>query len=132
MSIFAELLTVAKLIDNYDIDATGGGLWASTTTYKATVPVGKRWFFIGGTVNRTVSATLQAQINNAADKLIMYLGYASAATGKTAYPNTVESGTSMCPPGFVPMDVGMYVLVTFGAAQNASAEASCLVLEVDV
>ncbi|GAG75607.1 unnamed protein product [marine sediment metagenome] len=66
--IVTDALTLATKINNYDIDATAGGLWTSTTIYEVTVPAGKRWFLIGGVVNRAVSATLTGRVFNAADK----------------------------------------------------------------
>ncbi|GAI94354.1 unnamed protein product, partial [marine sediment metagenome] len=120
----------SRILDNYEIDATSGVHWTSDTTYDAVVPAGYRWLLIGGHINRTVSGTMSAAVYNAADKLVLFLAYASAATGKTGFPNTVESGSSLAPPVMIPMDPGWYVRVTLGASQDASAEGSCVVLEV--
>lgn len=127
--IVAELLTVSKLQDNYDVDATAGGLWTATTTYQATVPAGKRWKLLGGSVYRSVNATVIVEIRNAANQAIVRLDSLSASTGTSSYPGASYIGP-VC-SGLM-MDPGWYILMTFGVAQDASAWASAVVLEVDV
>ena len=129
--ITVDLLTVAKKVNNYDIDATGGGLWTSTTTYKATVPAGKRWRFMFGYHKRDVSSTALVEIRDASDAIIGSLDYQGAATAGVGYPNT-SAGNNTLPKGRVILDVGEYILITFGTAQSTGAYASCVVLEVDV
>ena len=115
----------AKKVDNYAIDATGGGLWTTTTTYKIVCPTGKRWVLIGGVINRGVSATVNVIVYNASDEPIQFLYYAAASTGTSGYPSSTNAGN-----GVPILDVGEYVLATFGAAQNAASYMTCLVLEV--
>ena len=132
MTISVDLLTVAKKVNNYDVDATAGGLWTSTTTYQATCPAGKRWFLIGGVVSNSASGTTLAQVHDAADAVIHQLAVIAASTGVKPYPNQNSSADHMQIPTPIVMDAGEYVLVTCGVAQGAGAFASCVVLEVDV
>ena len=129
MVVVTDLLTVARKVDNYTVDATGGGLWTDTTHYRATVPVGKRWFLYGGVAQRDVSATVNMALMNVADKMVHYLATHSAATALVAYPEATNTGSMMFP---IPLDVGEYVMMTFGVAQSTGAYATCIVLEVDV
>ena len=127
MVVVTDLLTVARKINNYDIDATAGGLWTDTTHYKVTCPVGKRWFLIGGVVVRAVSATLEGYVKDSSDKIIGYLISETAAATSNMYPEyAFQVGN------YIVLDVGEYVELVFGVAQNASSYASCMVLEVDV
>jgi len=120
-------LTVARKIDNYDKDATGGGLWATTQQYKVTVPSGKRWFLLGGITYRSVSSTLTGAIHDSSDNMLYYVCSAAAATGYVMYPQTTfQLGTPAV------LDAGDYVNITFGTAQDANAFCTCVVLEVDV
>lgn len=127
-----DLLPNARKLDNYEIDATGGTLWTSTTTFKVSCPVGKRWFFFGGVIKRTVSATVTADLYNVGDDLIRRLCVEAAATGQSSYPNNVAANTAPSFAGYYVMDVGDYILLTFGVAQNSTAYASCQVLEIDM
>ena len=133
MPIFAELLTVAKKIDNYAADATGGGLWTSTTTYEVTVPAGKRWFLLGGVIKPDTSATTSTTAYNAADEPLYKIGYQAAGTNLQAMLKQTADYNHANPHGHpLVLDAGDYVDVEFGAAQGASAYCSCVVLEVDV
>lgn len=134
MAIFAELLTLARLKDNYELDATGGtALWPADTTYVATVPAGKRWWLFGGGFFMDVSSTSSVRVFNAADEIVLLLHAAGAATGAQAYPATTGAAGNMgSGSGPFPMDAGGYVQITFGTAQTTGAYASCLVLEIDV
>lgn len=128
--ILAELLTVAKLVTNYEKDATGVTTrWPDTTHYKVTVPSGKRWFFIGGIVNRTVSATVTVWVKDSSNNVLYQIDSKAAATGPLPYP----SGTTYMIGNYpFPMDDGTYIEMIFGVAQDANAYASCMVLEVDI
>lgn len=135
MSLMGDQLHFARKVNNYDIDATAGGLWTSTTTYRATVPALKRWFVIGGFVNRSVNGTLVVRSYNAAGAIIAMHDSQAAATGGTAYPSTQASTyiQQKTANGFMAiLDPGEFVELTFGNAQDAAAYASCIVLEVDI
>lgn len=131
-AIFAELLTVAKKLNNYEDDATSGTLWTSTQTFEVVVPTDKRWFVLGGQVTRDVSSTVIITARDAADKIITMIYSAGAGTGTNAWPNTVASASTY--PFAVPLilEAGEYIYMAFGTAQGATAHASCMVLEVDV
>jgi len=128
--IFAELLTLARKLNNYEVYGAGAGpLWTSTTNYKAVVPAGKRWFLYGGVVFRSASATASINVYDAADKKIYTLGSHAAATGICHYPEAENTGSLAFP---IPLDAGEYVDITLGAAQGATAYGTCVVLEVDI
>ena len=130
--IFVELLTLAKKVTNYALDATGGGLWATTTKFKVTCPAGKRWFVIAGSINRAVSSTLDTRIYDESDVVLYMVDNQGAATGITSFPN--KTANALIAPTAYPlvMDAGDYLDMSFGTAQNASSWASFTVLEVDV
>lgn len=115
------------LLTNYDIDATGGGLWTDTTHYKVTVPAYKRWFLFGGNCYVTQNATCDVMLYNSDDKVINYLADYAAGTGHKPYPDGTFGAGLMRP---IPLDAGEYIQATFGAAQDATAYATCRVLEV--
>jgi len=130
MVVVTDLLTVAKKVNNYLINATT--TWTSTTTQKWTVPVGKRWFIVGGKVHRDVSSTIVVVITETGDGVIMSLGEGAAATGAFAFPSQASSANNQHMPYMPVVDVGEHVLVTLGTAQSTAAYVSCVVLEVDV
>jgi len=135
--IFAELLTLAKKVNNYIEDATDNAAtnakFTSTTTQEWTVPTGKRWFVLGGNFNWNVSATAIFQAHDSSDKIIGTLMKTTAITGDHPWPSILSSvmvsGDHASP--WI-LDAGEYVKVTAGAAQGATATASCVVLEIDV
>lgn len=131
--IIAELLTVAKKLNNYEIYSASGTLWTSTTVYTAVVPAGKRWFVLGGLINRNVSSTISIRVYDAADKHILNIGETAAATAYTTWPCTVATGSRLH-GGIYPiiLDAGEYVTILFGTAQDTSSWATCVVLEIDV
>jgi hypothetical protein len=118
---------VGVVVDNYDIDATGGGLWTDTTHYKATVPTYKRWWLYGGVVNRDANQTCDVMVYNSANKIVLYLADQAAGTGISHYPDSTLAQVQM--PIAIP--AGGYVQATFGGAQGAAAYATCYVIEVD-
>ena len=133
MVVVTDLLTVARKLNNYEADATGGTLWTSTTTFRATCPVGKRWFLLGGVVLRDVSATCAIMLYDAANKIIQRIASETAGTTAFAYPSQTAVAAAQAPVGtLLILDVGEYLQMTFGAAQSTAAYASCVVLEVDV
>jgi len=125
--IVAELLTLALKKDNYDIDATGGGLWLSTTNYRVTVPANKRWFLIGGATFRDVSATLYISLRNSAGNELTRLDEVGAGTGYRVYPQS----TQQIGQPYI-LDAGEDINMTFGVAQGVTAFATCIVLEIDL
>lgn len=125
--ILARLLTVTKKVNNYALDATGGGLWISTTEFRVTCPADKRWFLVGGVVKRNVSSTLIGYIRDVSDNLLFKLCDESAAASTTSFPEAdYQIGTMPI------MDAGEDLTLIFGTAQDAGSRASCVVLEIDV
>lgn len=123
-------LTRARKLDNYEKDATGAtAKWPDTTHFIATVPAGKRWFLFGGNANRAVSSTMNSYVKDPSDNTILTLSYHGASTGSTPFPIATYAGTHIFP---WPMDVGDYVELLFGTAQNANSYASVHVLEIDI
>ncbi|GAH94804.1 unnamed protein product [marine sediment metagenome] len=120
-----DLLTVARKLNNYAEDATAGGLWTDTTHYRVTVPTGKRWFLLGGNIDRDVSATIGTWVFDSAGNQIGILLSEAAETTVVAFPETVFEV-----PKFV-LDAGEYIESFFGAAQSTAAFHSCIVLEVN-
>lgn len=131
--IYAELKTVALLKDNYAIDATGGGLWVNTSTYRATVPTGKRWFLIGGICSRDVNSSASVRIYNSTPVQVHNVDEYAAAASVFAFPSR-QTGINASTPSGLPfvLDAGWYLQIAFGVAQGAAAFATCVVLEVDV
>ena len=120
------------VVSNYIIDATDvaatNAKWTSTTVQTWTVPAGKRWWFIGGSVKNSADATVTVDIYDKAAKVM--LGVCSiAAPGagvRVQYPDA-DIGYVHRP---ILLDEGMAVKLTMGAAQGAAAEATCVVLEM--
>ena len=120
------------ILDNFIIDATDAAAtnlkWTSTTVQDWTVPAGRRWAFIGGSVKNSVDATVVAAIYNASDKIVYQLASIAApgAGVRVQYPDS-DIGYVHRP---IPMAAGWYVKITMGAGQGATAEATCQVLEM--
>lgn len=114
-------------VSNYDIDATAGGLWTSTTTYRVTAAAGKVTWFWGGYYKGNTANTVVIQMHDAADGILMSL--LSEANGSTGfgYPDPALHTCQMP----IPMLGGWYIEATAGAAQDSSAYASCVTTEVD-
>lgn len=125
--IVTELLTKAKKVNNYELYSASGPLWTDTTHYRATVPVGKRWFVLGGAVKRDASATINTGVYDAADKQIGKILDDAAGTGLVSFPEDCYFiGTSWI------LEAGEYIESVFGAAQGTGAYHSCVVVEIDV
>lgn len=120
------------IVDNFIIDTgdlgAGNDKWTSTTVQTWTVPTGRRWQFIGGSVKNSADATVTCDIHNAADKVIYGLCSIAApgATVRVQYPDSDIAFVHRP----IPMAAGWYVKLTMGAAQGAAAEATCQVLEL--
>lgn len=127
-----DLLTLAKMKNNFEADATGGTLWDTTTSFKVVCPPNKRWFLVGGYGSRAVSSTMQAYKKDAADNIILVLANVAAATGIVSIPNNGVAVDSLQVSNYIVIDAGEYIEYVFGTAQNASSKAACVVLEIDV
>ncbi|GAI69232.1 unnamed protein product [marine sediment metagenome] len=124
-----ELLAIARKVDNYENDPVAGlkVLWTSTTVFQATCPAGKRWFLLGGYIDRDVAATCVVRIRDSAANFLRSLSDAAASTVRIPLIENEFAQT-----GIFILDPGDYVHVYFGVAQGAAAFASCQVLEVDI
>lgn len=125
--IVTDLLTKTKKLNNYDIDATAGGLWETDKVYKAEVPTGKRWHLFGGIIFRDVASTMTAAIFDSADNIILYIADHGSGAGIAYYPESTNVGSVIFP---WPMDPGEYLKATMGTSQTGSAYGTCVVLEV--
>jgi hypothetical protein len=119
------------VVDNFIIDATdtgaGNDKWTSTTVQTWTVPANRRWQVLGGTVLNSADATVTVIIQNTTPKTILQLA-SIAAPGvgvRVQWPDS-DIGYVHRP---ITIPAGWSVKLTMGAAQGATAEASCLVLE---
>ena len=107
----------------------GNGAWDSTTVMTWTVPAGKRWFFIGGTVQNNVDHTVDVDLLDAAGEIAY--GLASiAAPGAGVRVQFPDSDIAYVHRP-IPMGAGWAVEMTMGAAQGAPANANITVLEVE-
>ena len=121
-----------EVVSNYIVDTgdlgAGNDKWTTTSVQTWTVPAGKRWWFIGGSVKNSADATVTVDIYDKAAKVM--LGVCSiAAPGagvRVQYPDS-DIGYVHRP---IPLDPGMAVKLTMGAAQGAAAEATCVVLQM--
>lgn len=128
--IVADLLTLAKKVDNYEIyTGVADVYWLTTTNFRAVVPAGKRWFLFGGNCDRENSSTFTAYVKNSGDNILLTLAYSAATTGHSAFPVAAYAGSHVFP---YPLDADDYVDLIFGTAQSTAAYCSILVLEVDI
>lgn len=132
MSLIVDLLTITQKLNNYAKDATGSGAtgttyWINTTHYRAIVPVNKRWFVIGGMVNRAVSSTVVVDLRDTGSDTMHRLMTETAAANLLAYPATAfQLGR-----GYV-LDAGEEIYMTFGTAQDANSWVTFVVLEISM
>jgi len=126
-----------RKVNNFVEDATDHGAgnlkWDSTTVCTLTVPDGKRWYLIGGTTYRDQAATVSVIVYDNDDKPILPLMYDSAGTGRRGFPHSDAYSASEAFKA-IPciLDQGEYIKFEFGAAQDAVAYVTALVMEGDV
>ena len=115
-------------ISNYAEDATGGGLWTSTTTYRVTVPPGKIYWLWGGYYKGNTADTVVILLADASDNPIVgpLLSEANGSTGHH-YPDPALINIKWP----IPLLAGWYIEATAGAAQDATAFSSCIVTATD-
>jgi len=113
---------------NYDIDATGGGLWTDTTHYRVTIPTGKIGWLWGGYYKGNTANTVVISLKDAANALLMgpLLSEANGSTGHH-YPDPALVNIKMP----IPLLAGWYVEAVAGAAQDGTAYASCIITYTD-
>lgn len=118
-----------NIVSNYIVDTgdTGAGndKWTSTTVQTYTVPTGKRWLLWGGSVFLSDNATLVVDITDGTNTLMNLATYA-ATTGWLSILETANLGNWVLP---IIMDPAWTVKITCGAAQGATAKATCVVTE---
>jgi len=96
-----------------------------------TVPAGKRWEVFGGSSKRDVSATLDIEVYNENDKLIMRIPQIAAGVTTVSWGAMLQNVSAGSTPFPFPMKAGWYVKYTYGAAQT-NPEVTLLVSEHDV
>jgi len=110
-------------VDNYDIDATAGGLWIDTTHYRVTIPAGYNALLWGGYYKGNTAHTAVITVANAADKpLFVLLSEANGSTGHY-YPDATLMNLKMP----LPLKAGDYIEAVAGAAQDGTAYATCVI-----
>ncbi len=130
MSLMVPLWMNAVKQNNYDIDATAGGLWTNDQTYQATVPDGKRWIVLGGIINRDVSSTLTVRAYDGTNIIHQYCSQ-GAATSVTTWPSNVNDVNTRNGAAFpFILDEGEFIRIYFGTAQTGGAYCTCVVLEI--
>lgn len=112
-----------EIKDNYTVVG-------ATDAATLTVPVGKRWFLFGGLASRSQNATVLVDIYNENDKFLLRLLTEAAAADIAIYPEAIAPQAAPQWLG-LPMKAGWYVKFSFGAAQDANAFVTAIVLEVD-
>lgn len=134
--IFAELLTLAKLVTNFD-DAVP--LVNNTIKeLELTVPAGKRWFLMGGyfTNGDDVARNSSVSITDGTDTILWLRASSAMADGATyLYPTTVASNSNIMPTGMFVLDAGWTIKFYWaagGASTGGNSTITAMVLEVDV
>lgn len=125
----SDLLTLARKVNNYEIDPVGGlkVLWIDTTHFTGTVPLYKRWIVLGGIINRNVNSTVIVALRDVSNNTITHLLDEPAATGLKVYPESdFQIGRDWI------LDPGEDFYMLFGVAQDAGSYANCVVLEVNI
>ena len=113
-------------VDNYAIDATGGGLWIDTTHYRVTIPTGYVGWLWGGYYKGNTANTVVITVANSADKpLFVLLDEANGSTGHY-FPDPALMNLGMP----LVLKAGDYVEALAGAAQDGTAYASCSITSV--
>ena len=120
-TVMAWTFPAGKMVDN--VETLGA---VATKTW--TVPSNKRWLVIGGYLERDQNATLDLKITDNAGKTVLLCPQIAAGSSNVGFGvmNT-DSEFEFSP---IPLDAGMKIVVTWGAAQT-TPEIACLVLEVD-
>lgn len=126
-----ELFELTK-INHWVKDATGGGAtgttyWVDTTHCRFTVPAGKRWIILGGIVKRGVAATCLIYLRDVAGENVLKIFDEAAAANTKNWPESVyQIGVPYV------ADAGEDITATFGVAQDATSEMSCVVMEMEM
>lgn len=123
----ADQLHYAKKVQLYLLNATT--TWDTTILYSWIVPAAKRWFIMGGMINRDASATVNVDLVDAANRSFNNLLSESAATGIHEWPDKLKTNFDPMPRI---LDAGEKIRFAFGAAQSTAAYISGWVLEIDV
>ena len=117
----------SPMVTNYIVDATDHAAdntkWTSTTVQTYTVPAGKRWFLICGSVFLSDNATCVVTMTDGTNTLGLMASHA-ATTGWVEYPEFQHPHDHILDPGWT-------IVITAGVAQGATAKASCIVYEYD-
>jgi len=137
MTIFTELLTIAKIITNFDDAVVLVNNTVKTTD--VTVPGNKRWFYYGGymTNGDDVARDCQCAIYDGTDLLYYIRVFAALGAGAVAaFPNTSASAYNIrFPSDGLALEPGWIIRFTWnagGASTGGNSTISAMVREVDV
>lgn len=125
MSVGDLLLLARKVTINLVNSAT----WDTTILYEWIVPTAKRWFVMGGMINRDVNATVTVDAVDASDNSYFNLLAEAAATGVHEWPDV---GKINWPHAPLILDPTEKIRFAFGVAQGATAYLRGMVLEIDI
>jgi len=95
------------------------------------VPEGKKWFLIGGVLNRSVSATSEICLYDENGNIILVLMITGAAVGRIAFPSQSASISVLQASYPIPMLAGWYLRFDCDAAQTSAAYITYLVVETN-
>jgi len=110
----------AEIVTNVEtLGAVATKTWTVTTL--------KRWLIIGGYAERDANATLDLKITDASDKTIMIFDQIAAGVTNIGFGCFDTDGWSFEP---FPLDEGMKIVLTWGAAQT-TPEVALLVLQIE-
>jgi len=132
----SDLQTVLSLIGGKLV--TNVGTLGAVSSKTWTVPANKRWIILIGYAERDQAATLYAKFTDSADKALGYTPSLAAATANVTWGlagseagNAPSASRDMRLFGFMVLDAGMKVVITWGAAQT-TPEVSLTVLEYEI
>ena len=113
-------------VDNYDIDATAGGLWTDTTHYRVTVAAGHNYLLWGGYYKGNTADTAVITVANSSDNpLFVLLSEANGSTGHY-YPDPALMNLQLP----LVLKAGDYIEAVAGAAQDGTAYATCVITPI--
>lgn len=96
----------------------------AVATHTQTVPAGKRWLLLGGSIERDVNATLQCTITDADDNILIESDTEAAGTTRVQLAGLFKVLPQVC-------EAGDKIILTWGAGQT-TPEISIIILEVEI
>jgi len=93
----------------------------AVTTKTFVVPAGKIWMIYGGTAERDVSATLDIELYNETDKLVLKLAQIAAGGTRVSWGGFMSVASVGSTPFAFPAKGTWYIKYTWGATQTSPA-----------